>query len=70
MKRRTSKFKRLLKFQVVSGIGNTGIVAVQLVPLATFEVSPLPGTIVGGVATYPVAYVISIKYVWKANPSR
>ncbi|MDG7013797.1 MAG: hypothetical protein JRN11_00110 [Nitrososphaerota archaeon] len=54
----------------MSGTGNKGIVVVQLLPLATFEVSPLSGTIVGAVATYPVAYVISIKYVWKANPPR
>jgi putative flippase GtrA len=62
-----SRFKRLLKFQAVSGIGNIGIVAVQLVLLATLELSPLLGTIAGALVTYPPVYYISIRYVWKAH---
>jgi len=65
-----NRFKRLLKFQAVSGIGNAGIVVVQLVLLATLELSPLLGTIIGAVATYPIVYFISIKYVWKAHRTR
>jgi putative flippase GtrA len=63
----TTRFKRLLKFQAVSGIGNIGIVVVQLVLLATLELSPLLGTIVGALVTYPPVYYISIRYVWKAH---
>jgi putative flippase GtrA len=62
-----NRLKRLLKFQAVSGIGNIGIVAVQLVLLATLELSPLLGTIAGALVTYPPVYYISIKYVWKAH---
>ena len=62
-----SRFKRFLKFQAVSGIGNIGIVVVQLVLLATLEVSPLLGTIAGALVTYPPVYYISIRYVWQAH---
>jgi putative flippase GtrA len=65
-----SRFKRFLKFQAVSGVGNIGIIVVQLVLLATFAFSPLLGTIIGAVVTYPVVYFISIKYVWKAHRTR
>jgi putative flippase GtrA len=62
-----TRFKRFLKFQAVSGIGNIGIVVVQLVFLAAIELSPLLGTIVGAIVTYPPVYYISIKYVWHAH---
>jgi putative flippase GtrA len=65
-----NRFKRFLKFQAVSGIGNAGIVVVQLILLATFEVSPLLGTVIGAIVTYPVVYFISIKYVWHAHQTR
>ena len=64
------RFKRFLKFQAVSGIGNIGIVVVQLVLLGTLELSPLLGTIVGAVVTYPVVYYVSIRYVWHAHRTR
>jgi len=62
-----NRFKRFLKFQAVSGVGNIGIVVVQLVLLATLELSPLLGTIAGALVTYPPVYYISIRYVWKAH---
>jgi putative flippase GtrA/uncharacterized membrane protein YbhN (UPF0104 family) len=65
-----NRFKRFLKFQVVSGIGNAGIIVVQIALLATFEFSPLLGTVIGAIVTYPVVYFISIKYVWKAHQVR
>jgi putative flippase GtrA len=65
-----NRFKRFLKFQAVSGLGNAGIIAVQLALLATLEISPLFGTVIGAVVTYPVVYFISIKYVWKAHRTR
>jgi putative flippase GtrA len=67
---KATKLKRFLKFQAVSGIGNIGIIAVQLALLAALEVSPLLGTVIGAVATYPIVYFISIKYVWKAHRTR
>ena len=65
-----SRLGRFLKFQAVSGVGNAGIIVVQLILLTAFEISPLLGTIIGAVATYPIVYFISIKFVWKAHPVR
>ena len=65
-----SRLKRLLKFQAVSGVGNAGIIVVQLVLLATLEVSPLIGTVIGAIVTFPIVYFISIKYVWKGHRTR
>jgi putative flippase GtrA len=62
-----SRLHRFLRFQAVSGVGNTGIVVVQFVLLTALAVSPLVGTVVGAVVTYPVVYYISIKYVWKGH---
>jgi putative flippase GtrA len=59
--------RRFVKFQAVSGVGNTGIVIVQLLLLTAMEVSPLVGTVVGAVVTYPIVYFISIKYVWRGH---
>jgi putative flippase GtrA len=65
-----SRFDRFMKFQAVSGVGNTGIIVVQLILLTALEVSPVLGTIIGAVVTYPIVYFISIKYVWKAHEVR
>ncbi len=65
-----SRLHRFLKFQAVSGVGNTGIVIVQLLLLTAFGLSPLVGTVVGALVTYPVVYFISIKYVWKGHQVR
>jgi putative flippase GtrA len=62
-----SRLHRFLKFQAVSGVGNTGIVIVQLLLLTALAISPLLGTVVGAVVTYPIVYFISIKYVWKGH---
>jgi len=32
--------------------------------LATLELSPLLGSVIGAIATYPLVYYISIRYVW------
>jgi putative flippase GtrA/uncharacterized membrane protein YbhN (UPF0104 family) len=66
----TNRPKRFLKFQAVSGLGNAGIIIVQVVLLALFGFSPLLGTIMGAVATYPLVYFVSIRYVWKAHRTR
>jgi putative flippase GtrA len=42
-----SGFDRFLKFQAVSGVGNTGIIVVQFVLLTALAISPLLGTIIG-----------------------
>jgi putative flippase GtrA len=65
-----NRFRRFLKFQAVSGVGNAGIIVVQLVLLTALEISPILGTVVGAVVTYPIVYFISIRYVWKAHQAR
>jgi putative flippase GtrA len=65
-----SRFQRFVKFQAVSGVGNIGIIIVQLVLLTAFEISPLLGTIIGAIVIYPIVYFISISYVWKGHLAR
>ena len=65
-----SRFDRFLKFQAVSGVGNAGIIVVQLILLTDLVVSPLLGTIVGAIVTYPIVYFISIEYVWRGQRVR
>jgi len=65
-----NRFERFLKFQAVSGVGNTGIIVVQLLLLTALGMSVLLGTVVGAIVTYPVVYFISISYVWKAHRVR
>jgi putative flippase GtrA len=59
-----------MKFQAVSGVGNTGIIVVQLILLTALDISPILGAIIGAIVTYPIVYFISIKYVWKAHEVR
>ncbi|MDA4127295.1 MAG: flippase-like domain-containing protein [Thaumarchaeota archaeon] len=65
-----NRFVRFLKFQAVIGVGNIGVLVVQLVLLATLEVTPLLGMITGAAVIYPIVYFVSIKYVWKAHRTR
>jgi len=65
-----NRFVRFLKFQAVSGVGNAGIIVVQLLLLASFEISPLFGMIIGAIVTYPIVYHVSIKFVWRAQKIR
>jgi putative flippase GtrA len=57
---------RWVKFQAVSWVGNTGTIAIQVLLLAAFGVFPPFGTVVGALVTYPVVYLISIRFVWRA----
>jgi putative flippase GtrA len=65
-----NRYGRFLKFQAVSGVGNMGIIAVQLLLLSVLAISPLLGTVVGAIVTYPIVYFISIHYVWKGQAVR
>jgi len=60
------KLIRFLKFQAVSGLGTAGIIATQLVLLVILEVSPLVGTFIGAVVTFPIIYLISLNNVWQS----
>jgi len=41
---------------------------IQLSLLATISVSPAFGHILGSIATYPLSYVISSRFVWGISP--
>lgn len=61
---------RLCKYQLASLLGNVLIVGVQLALLATISLSPVFGSVVGAVVTYPVTYAVSMRFVWKVSPLR
>jgi putative flippase GtrA len=58
---------RLLRFQLISGAGNVLIIVIQLLLLKEFAISPSVGSIVGALATFPLAYLISMRYVWRKS---
>jgi putative flippase GtrA len=58
---------RLLKFEMVYGLGNVVSILTQLLLLRSFSISPLLGNIAGVALAYPVNYSISMTYVWKVR---
>ncbi|MGP8125573.1 MAG: GtrA family protein [Nitrososphaerales archaeon] len=61
---------RWCKYQLASLLGNTVIVGVQLALLVTFSLSPAFGSIVGAIVSYPLTYVVSMRFVWGVHPLR
>ncbi len=61
---------RLCKYQIVSLLGNLIIVGVQLALLATASLSPVFGSVVGAVVSYPVTYAVSMRFVWRVPALR
>ena len=61
---------RWAKYQLAKLLGNILIVVIQLVLLAAVSLSPVYGSIVGAILSYPVTYAISMVFVWKINPLR
>ena len=59
-------FSRLLRFQLVSWGGNALIIGVQLLLLKEFSISPSVGNIIGALVSFPIAYLFSMRYVWKS----
>jgi putative flippase GtrA len=57
--------RRFLKFHLVSWGGNALIIGVQLLLWREFSLSPTIGNILGALATFPLAYPFSMRYVWK-----
>jgi putative flippase GtrA len=55
----------LLKFQLVSSVGNALIIGVQLLLLREFSISPSIGNIIGALISFPFSYFVSMRYVWK-----
>jgi putative flippase GtrA len=62
--------KRWARYQLAKLMGNLLVVAVQIVLLATVSLSPVYGSIVGAILTYPVTYAVSMVFVWRINPLR
>ncbi len=60
---------RLLKFEGVNALGNLTIIAVQFVLLTALSVSPEKGNVVGAIVSYPITYLISMRFVWKPASS-
>ncbi len=56
---------RLLKFEMVYGVGNIISIAVQLFLFYHFAVYPLLGNIAGAVVALPVNYFVSMVVVWR-----
>ena len=61
---------RWAKYQLSSLLGNVLIVLVQLALLATVSLSPVFGSVVGAIVTYPVTYAVSMRLVWGVSPFR
>jgi len=67
-KRQQPWLTRWGKFQLACLAGNIIIAAVEIGLLATFSISPAIGHILGSLATYPVTYLISTRFVWVMGP--
>ncbi len=67
---RASGLVRWGKYQLAALMGNVLIVVVQLALLATVSLSPVFGSVVGAVVSYPVTYAVSMYFVWRVNPLR
>jgi putative flippase GtrA len=63
-------YTRLLKFQLVSWGGNALIIGVQLLLLREFSISPTIGNIIGALVAFPLAYLLSMRYVWKYSDGK
>jgi len=56
---------RLLRFEGVNAVGNAVVIVVQFALLAALSLSPLIGNVVGAIVSYPITYLISLRFVWK-----
>ena len=61
---------RWIKYQLAKLLGNILIVAIQLALLAAISLSPVYGSIVGAILSYPVTYAVSMVFVWRVHPLR
>jgi len=66
-KGRANWLRRLCRYQLSSLLGNVLIVGVQLALLATTSLSPVFGSIVGAIVSYPVTYAVSMHFVWRLH---
>jgi putative flippase GtrA len=64
----TNWLERWGKYELANLLGNVLIVIVQLVLLATVSLSPVLGSIIGAIVSYPVTYFVSMHFVWGMRP--
>jgi putative flippase GtrA len=62
--------ERWVKYQLAKLMGNVLIVLIQLALLLTISLSPVYGSVVGAVLSYPVTYAVSMVFVWRLHPLR
>jgi putative flippase GtrA len=60
--------KRWGEYQLASLLGNATIIVVQLSLLAVIGLSPVFGSAVGAVVSYPLTYLVAMHYVWRVRP--
>jgi putative flippase GtrA len=60
---------RYLKFQAVYALGNGITIGIELGLLKTIDLSPVLGGIIGAIVAFPISYFISMRFVWKINPT-
>lgn len=56
---------RLAMFQLVSAMGNAVVIAVQILLLSAFAITPAFGNVCGAIVAYPVSYLVSTRTVWR-----
>jgi putative flippase GtrA len=61
---------RWARYQLAKLLGNVLIVVIQLVLFLTVSLSPVYGSIVGAILSYPVTYAVAMVFVWKVSPVR
>jgi putative flippase GtrA len=59
---------RLGKYQLAKLLGNILIVVIQFALLAAVSLSPVYGSIVGAILSYPVTYAVAMVFVWRLHP--
>ena len=67
---RASWLVRWGKYQLAALLGNVLIVGVQIALFATISLTPVFGSVVGAVVSYPVTYAVSMYFVWRVHPLR
>ncbi len=61
---------RWVKYQLAKLLGNILVVVIQLALFAAVSLSPIYGSIVGAILTYPLTYAVSMVFVWRVHPLR
>ncbi len=67
---RAGWLERWARYQLAKLLGNVLIIVIQLALLAAFSLSPIYGSIVGAILSYPVTYAVAMVFVWRVHPYR